>query len=89
MSRIIFSLGRRALMLALLAAPLAAFGQGFSSDRISVLVQGEGRDVILVPGLGSSPRVWAELVKASIESTIAHGQYRETADRSARVRCTD
>ena len=64
MSRNIFSLGRRAVMLALLAAPLAAFGQGFSSDRISVLVKGEGKDVILVPGLGSSPRVWAELLKA-------------------------
>ena len=64
MSRNIFSLGRRAVMLALLSAPLAAFGQGFSSDRISVLEQGEGKDVILVPGLGSSPRVWAELLKA-------------------------
>jgi pimeloyl-ACP methyl ester carboxylesterase len=64
MSSIVFSLGRRAVLLAMLAAPLAALGQGFSSDRISVLVQGEGKDVILVPGLGSSPRVWAELVKA-------------------------
>jgi pimeloyl-ACP methyl ester carboxylesterase len=57
---------RRSLCVALLAlAPLAAFGQGFASDRIHVLVQGEGKDVILVPGLGSSPRVWAELVKAT------------------------
>jgi pimeloyl-ACP methyl ester carboxylesterase len=64
MSRTVLSQGRRAILLALLAAPLAAFGQGFSSDRISVVVQGEGKDVILVPGLGSSPRVWAELVKA-------------------------
>ena len=64
MSRTVIRLGRRAILLALLAAPLAAFGEGFSSDRISVLVQGEGKDVILVPGLGSSPRVWAELVQA-------------------------
>lgn len=56
---------RRGVLTALLAlAPLAALGQGFSSDRISVVVQGEGKDVILVPGLGSSPRVWSELVKA-------------------------
>jgi pimeloyl-ACP methyl ester carboxylesterase len=60
-----FIRARRLVLSALLAlAPLAALGSDFSSERISVTVQGEGRDVILVPGLGSSPRVWAELVKA-------------------------
>ncbi|MFZ6768217.1 alpha/beta fold hydrolase [Undibacterium sp. Di26W] len=44
--------------------PLLASAADFSSDRISVKTEGEGRDVILVPGLSSSPRVWAELVKA-------------------------
>ncbi|BBB68181.1 alpha/beta hydrolase [Undibacterium sp. YM2] len=45
-------------------SPVAAWAAAFSSDRISVRVEGEGRDVILVPGLSSSPRVWAEMVKA-------------------------
>lgn len=44
--------------------PLLALAADFSSDRITVKTEGEGRDVILVPGLSSSPRVWAELVKA-------------------------
>ncbi|MBI1773177.1 MAG: alpha/beta hydrolase, partial [Burkholderiales bacterium] len=45
-------------------SPVAAWAAAFSSDRISVKTEGEGRDVVLVPGLSSSPRVWAELVKA-------------------------
>jgi pimeloyl-ACP methyl ester carboxylesterase len=49
------------LLIALAAAPAAA--QGFTSDRISVEVRGTGPDVVLIPGLSSSPRVW--------ESTIA------------------
>jgi len=44
--------------------PLLASAADFSSDRISVKTEGEGKDVILVPGLSSSPRVWAELIKA-------------------------
>lgn len=35
----------------------------FKSDRISVVMQGTGPDVVLVPGLGSSRRVWADLVR--------------------------
>lgn len=46
------------------AASLPAFGADFASERISVTTQGEGRDVVLVPGLGSSPRVWREMVRA-------------------------
>ncbi len=45
-------------------SPVTAWAAAFSSDRISVRVEGEGRDVILVPGLSSSPKVWAEMVKA-------------------------
>ncbi len=49
------------LLIAFAAVPAAA--QGFTSDRISVEVRGTGPDVVLIPGLSSSPRVW--------ESTIA------------------
>lgn len=41
------------------AAPAAA---AFKSDRITVTVQGQGPDVILVPGLTSSPKIWADTV---------------------------
>lgn len=41
-----------------------AFAAGFSSDRISVTATGSGSDVVLIHGLGSSPRVWAEMMKA-------------------------
>jgi len=30
----------------------------FHSDRMTVAVQGEGRDIILIPGLSSSPEIW-------------------------------
>jgi pimeloyl-ACP methyl ester carboxylesterase len=33
----------------------------FTSDRISVKTVGAGKDVVLIPGLTSSPRVWTEL----------------------------
>ena len=36
----------------------------FTSDRIEVTTEGEGRDVILIAGLNSSPRVWREMVRA-------------------------
>jgi pimeloyl-ACP methyl ester carboxylesterase len=60
---------RRQLLAALLAlccAPLApaAFALDFASNRISVKSEGAGSDVVLIHGLGSSPRVWAELIKA-------------------------
>ncbi|BBB62124.1 alpha/beta hydrolase [Undibacterium sp. KW1] len=45
-------------------SPVAAWAAAFSSERISIRVEGEGSDVILVPGLSSSPKVWAEMVKA-------------------------
>jgi pimeloyl-ACP methyl ester carboxylesterase len=61
---------RRTLLAALLAlagtvlVPAAAFADNFKSDRITVKAEGAGSDVILIPGLGSSPRVWAEMIKA-------------------------
>ena len=36
----------------------------FRSDRISVIAQGTGPDVVLIPGLGSSPQVWQGMASA-------------------------
>ena len=36
----------------------------FASERISVEVRGSGPDVVLIPGLSSSPEVWASTVAA-------------------------
>jgi pimeloyl-ACP methyl ester carboxylesterase len=53
------------LLLALFLLPLATAGSAraphraaFVSERISVEVVGSGPDVVLIPGLSSSPRVW-------------------------------
>ena len=47
---------------ALMAAPAPAMAQtpvpAFASDRIHVAVEGQGPDVIFIPGLSSSPAVW-------------------------------
>ena len=51
------------LLVALAAAPAAAQG-AFASDRIGVTVTGSGPDVILIPGLSSSPEVWRSTVAA-------------------------
>lgn len=61
-SRRSFTVGAAALLAALpLAVALAA---PFSSDRIAVRTEGAGPDVILIPGLNSSPRTWASTVDA-------------------------
>jgi pimeloyl-ACP methyl ester carboxylesterase len=59
------------LLIALLLVPLAAAcatvppaPPPFASDRISVEVHGRGPDVVLIPGLSSSPRVWDATVAA-------------------------
>ena len=56
-----------ALMMLPLVAACATVAEppstAFASDRISVEVRGSGPDVVLIPGLSSSPEVW--------ESTIA------------------
>jgi len=53
------------LMLPLLATWAdAAPAAPFKSDRIAVEVTGKGPDVVLIPGLSSSPRVWDTTVAA-------------------------
>ena len=43
---------------------LAADGAPASMARISMTVEGSGSDVVLIPGLNSSPRVWREMMAA-------------------------
>ena len=57
-------LAAAALLAAGCAAPGAMGGEAFRSDRISVVTQGSGPDVVLVHGLRSSRDVWRELVAA-------------------------
>lgn len=55
------------LLLMSLAATAAAAqprASAFTSDRISVEVHGRGPDVVLIPGLSSSPRVWDATIAA-------------------------
>jgi pimeloyl-ACP methyl ester carboxylesterase len=50
---------------AMAGLPLAhAAAAPFASDRITVRTEGSGPDVILIPGLNSSPRAWASTVAA-------------------------
>lgn len=42
----------------------AAIAAPFASERISVRTEGAGPDVVLIPGLDSSPRAWASTVAA-------------------------
>lgn len=58
--RILFSF----LLAVAFSIPGAAFAQSFISNRITVTTVGDGSDVILIPGLDFSPRVWTEMVKA-------------------------
>lgn len=56
---------RRAFLAALFALTVApAFGADLDLKRISVATEGKGSDVVLIHGLGSSPRVWRELIAA-------------------------
>ena len=63
-------LNRRSTLLTLFSIGCAAFlptfvfAKDFASTRISVRTAGSGSDVILIPGLASSPRVWTEMVNA-------------------------
>jgi pimeloyl-ACP methyl ester carboxylesterase len=58
----------RFLLALLLLAPAASAAArphaAFASDRISVEVVGSGPDVVLIPGLSSSPQVWRSTVAA-------------------------
>lgn len=60
--RSLFAFFAMLLTAALLPAPAAA--KDFASTRITVTVEGQGKDVILIPGLSSSPRVWKEMIAA-------------------------
>lgn len=51
------------LLLFFAAAPASA-QSAFTSERINVTVVGSGPDVVLIPGLTSSPDVWASTVAA-------------------------
>jgi pimeloyl-ACP methyl ester carboxylesterase len=53
-----------AFLLLALAGATAAAAAPFKSDRIAVEVTGKGSDVVLIPGLSSSPRVWDSTVAA-------------------------
>lgn len=53
-----------ALTLAALPAQDDAYAQSFTPNRFSVEVRGQGPDVILIPGLGSSRDVWNAQVEA-------------------------
>lgn len=60
---------RRTFIATALAAgavlPLAqALAAPFASERITVRTEGSGPDVVLIPGLNSSPRTWASTVAA-------------------------
>ena len=62
LSRRVFTAAAVALFTVLpLAGALAA---PFASERITVRTEGTGPDVILIPGLNSSPRAWASTVDA-------------------------
>ena len=45
---------------------------GFTSERISVVTRGSGRDVILIPGLSSSREVWNTTADALDDSYRVH-----------------
>src|SRR5688500_15534724 len=58
---------RGMLAAALFAAVLpwsSALAAPFESNRVSVRTEGSGPDVLLIPGLNSSPRAWASTVAA-------------------------
>jgi pimeloyl-ACP methyl ester carboxylesterase len=62
------TLTRRTLLASLFTlatgALIPACAADFNFERISVTTEGTGSDVILIPGLNSSPRVWREMIRA-------------------------
>ena len=64
MIRLILSLILLSLAAACATAPTDAPRAAFASERIGVTVRGEGPDVVLIPGLSSSPAVWESTVAA-------------------------
>lgn len=61
-----------ALMACASSPELANAQQGFTSDRISVVTRGSGRDVILIPGLSSSRDVWSATADALDDNYRVH-----------------
>lgn len=72
---------RRGFMTGLLALALAACASngraphapgasasGFVSDRVTITAQGQGPDIILIPGLTSSPEIW-DTTAAALDDT--------------------
>ena len=57
-------MARLILTLLILAFALPASAQSFRSDRIAVTARGAGPDVILIPGLASTPAVWDATAQA-------------------------
>lgn len=57
-------MARLILILLTLAFAAPASAQAFESRRIAVEATGEGPDVILIPGLASTPTVWGATVRA-------------------------
>src|SRR5476649_1049955 len=62
-------LSRRTILTASIAALLNlptvdVLASTFLSDRITVQTEGTGPDVVLIPGLNSTPRMWAGTIKA-------------------------
>jgi Predicted hydrolases or acyltransferases (alpha/beta hydrolase superfamily) len=53
-----------ALLLPLLLFAYPSEAKSLASDRITVAVTGSGSDVVLIPGLSSSPDVWSSTVAA-------------------------
>ena len=58
------------LLILVFATPAAA--QAFQSQRIAVTARGEGPDVILIPGLASTPAVWDATVRALDDRYTVH-----------------
>jgi pimeloyl-ACP methyl ester carboxylesterase len=44
--------------------PSGASAGEFTSSRVTITTEGSGKDVILIPGHSSSPRVWTEMIAA-------------------------
>ncbi|WP_262423499.1 alpha/beta fold hydrolase [Brevundimonas denitrificans] len=57
-------MARLILTLLILAFAAPASAQAFQSERIAVTARGAGPDVILIPGLASTPAVWDDTARA-------------------------
>lgn len=51
-------------LLVVTLTPSGVAAEDFASSRVTVTATGSGKDVILIPGHSSSPRVWNEMIDA-------------------------